>query len=352
MIAQHPPKPFQLVSNFRSHGGIVKCAHSIIVLITKFWPYAIDVLPEEKGIVDGIKPVFFSGWDQDNVRYESFLFGTAGHHIEFGAQQCILVRNDATREKLRKQVGDIGLIMTLYESKGLEFNDVLLYDFFEDSSVDVAQWRVVLNAINDSQRKRHPAPTFDENRHAGVCAELKFLYVAITRARKNLWVVDRSEIAEPIQIYWSSENLVQNCTPDSDVPQLAVSSSSEEWAQMARSLFSHKRYFQAMHSYERAGMAREKAIAYAYHLREQARGIPVRSRPGDSERRNAFTKVSDAFLASAEQATMFRERSEYYRIAAEAFLVLEDHARAAKAFEKASKFTEAAQHYRHAGLFD
>jgi hypothetical protein len=107
-----------------------------------------------------------------------------------------------------------------------------------------------------------------------------------------------------------------------------------------------------MHSYERAGMAREKAIAYAYHLREQARGIPVRSRPGDSERRNAFTKVSDAFLASAEQATMFRERSEYYRIAAEAFLVLEDHARAAKAFEKASKFTEAAQHYRHAGLFD
>ena len=53
------------------------CAHSVIVLITKFWPYAIDILPEEKGIVDGIKPVFFSGWDQDNVRYESFLFGTA-----------------------------------------------------------------------------------------------------------------------------------------------------------------------------------------------------------------------------------------------------------------------------------
>ena len=158
-IAPHQPRSFQLVTNFRSHGGIVKCAHSVIVLITKFWPYAIDILPEEKGIVNGIKPVFFSGWDQDNVRYESFLFGTAlvhtfgrsslhlicflsGHHIEFGAQQCILVRNDAAREKLRKQVGDIGLIMcvffvarlaemlktyrTLYESKGLEFNDVSL----------------------------------------------------------------------------------------------------------------------------------------------------------------------------------------------------------------------------------
>jgi hypothetical protein len=134
MIVPHPPKSFQLVTNFRSHGGIVRCAHSVIVLITRFWPYAIDILPEEKGIVDGIKPVFLSGWDQDNVRYESFLFGTAlvhprksllslhlnysnsGHHIEFGAQQCILVRNDAAREKLREQVGDIGLIMCVLSS--------------------------------------------------------------------------------------------------------------------------------------------------------------------------------------------------------------------------------------------
>lgn len=60
---------------------------------------------------------------------------------------------------------------------------------------------------------------------------------------------------------------------------------------MVRTLFSHKRYFQAMHSYKRAGMPREKAIAYAYYLREHARGIPVRSHPGDNERRNAFTKV-------------------------------------------------------------
>jgi hypothetical protein len=41
----------------------------------------IDILPQEKGIVDGIKPVFFSGWDQDNVPYESFLFGTASVYL-------------------------------------------------------------------------------------------------------------------------------------------------------------------------------------------------------------------------------------------------------------------------------
>ncbi|KAN0138675.1 hypothetical protein V8E53_003663, partial [Lactarius tabidus] len=351
-IASHQPTSFQLVTNFRSHGGIVKCAHSVIMLITKFWPYAIDILPEEKGIVNGRKPVFLSGRDRDSVRYESFLFGTAEDHIEFGAQQCILVRNDAAREKLRKRVGNIGLIMTLYESKGLEFNDVLLYNFFEDSTVDVAQWRVVLNAIDRAKREKIPAPTFDENRHAGVCSELKFLYVAITRARKKLWIVDRSETAEPMRIYWFSGDLVQSCAPGADVPRLAKESAREEWAPMARTLFSHKRYLQAMHSYERAEMPREKAIAYAYHLREQARGIPVRKRPGDSLRRNAYTEVAAAFLASAQVATILRERSEYYRIAAEAFLVLEDYTQAAKAFEKASKFTEAAQNYRRAGMFD
>lgn len=78
--ASPEPKAFHLLMNYRSHGGIVKCAHSVVQLITNFWPYSIDTLAEEKGIVDGIKPVFLSGWDQDNVRYESFLFGAAYVH--------------------------------------------------------------------------------------------------------------------------------------------------------------------------------------------------------------------------------------------------------------------------------
>ena len=40
----------------------------------------------------------------------------SGQHIEFGAQQCILVRSDAAREKLRAQVGDVGLIMCVFSS--------------------------------------------------------------------------------------------------------------------------------------------------------------------------------------------------------------------------------------------
>ena len=137
---------FQLAINYRSYGGIVNCAHTVIERITKFWPDAIDNLQPERGVVDGLKPVFFRGWDQATVRYEQFLFGASyvditlflarsdtslisGSRIEFGAQQCtcnifgsrllclhdcskgILVRDDKAIEKLRKEVGEIGLIM-------------------------------------------------------------------------------------------------------------------------------------------------------------------------------------------------------------------------------------------------
>lgn len=40
-----------------------------------FWPDTIDQLNAERGLVEGAKPVFFSGWDKDTARYEQFLTG-------------------------------------------------------------------------------------------------------------------------------------------------------------------------------------------------------------------------------------------------------------------------------------
>ena len=68
------PRSFQLTTNYRSHGGIVDCAHSIISLIMEYWPDSIDTLARERGQVGGPKPVFLTGWSNDNVRYEQFLF--------------------------------------------------------------------------------------------------------------------------------------------------------------------------------------------------------------------------------------------------------------------------------------
>ncbi|KDR84732.1 hypothetical protein GALMADRAFT_260438 [Galerina marginata CBS 339.88] len=351
---QEPPRTFQLAINFRSHGGIVQCAHSVIELITGFWPYAIDVLSRERGVVDGSKPVFFSGWDSDTVRYEQFLFGESGSPIEFGAQQCILVRDEAAREELRQQVGDIGLIMTLYESKGLEFDDVLLYKFFEDSTVDLSQWRVVLNLLRDQSRGQGvPAPRFDEIRHAGVCSELKFLYVAVTRARKNLWLVDCSEKCEPMREFWTSRNEVQNCTPGTDVPRLAVSSSPQEWEKSGRTLFQNKRYFQAMHCFERAGLNREVVVSHTYYLREQARSMPINgSKQAASSRQAAFLLAAEAFLECSLVAPSAKEKKAYLRSGGECYEYAQEDYKAAEAYAKAEEYNTAVKLYRKCAKFD
>jgi len=203
IIAHEPPELFELVVNYRSHGGIVSCAHSIIGLITNFWPDSIDNLAEERGVVDGGKPVFFTGWEEGNARYDQFLFGSNDNQIEFGARQCIIVRDEESKQRLREELGrEIGVIFTVLEAKGLEFDDVLVFNFFNDSTVSEQQWRVVLNAIPEETNGRGSihAPTFDSIRHAGVCADLKSLYVAITRARKNMWIVDRSDKGEPMRV--------------------------------------------------------------------------------------------------------------------------------------------------------
>ncbi|KAI5120221.1 hypothetical protein M0805_000036 [Coniferiporia weirii] len=340
------PKLFQLTMNYRSHGGIVNCADSIVQLITKYWPDSIDLLEREQGVVDGMHPVFLTGWDENTLRLEDFLFGEGENMVEFGAQQCILVRNDAARDELRKNVGQIGLILTLYESKGLEFDDVLLYNFFKDSPSDLSQWRMVLNAVPEVEASS--TPRFDEVRHASISSELKSFYVAITRARKNLWIADCSEKSLPMKTLLLSKGLVDLRTPET-MPALAVTSSEEQWDKAGRLFFRHRRYVQASHCFERAGHTAEKGIADAYELRKNARAIPIRS-GNRYQRISAFQSAGNMFSHCAGSSA--DSRNAYYRIAAECFMSAEDHRSAAQAYQRAEMFSLAAKQYRIAGMFD
>ncbi|KAH7101434.1 hypothetical protein BKA62DRAFT_703810 [Auriculariales sp. MPI-PUGE-AT-0066] len=359
VVANEPPALFQLTINYRSHGGIVSCAHSIITLITQFWPDTIDHLAAERGLVDGVKPVFFTGWDEGNARYDQFLFGSKDNHIEFGARQCIIVRNEEAKDKLRAEVGEVGVIFTVMEAKGLEFDDVLIFNFFGDSTVSDQQWRVVLNALTDAvDQAGVPAPTFDAIRHAGVCADLKSLYVAITRARKNMWIVDRSERGEPMRAVWTANGQVQNCTPDTEVPHIAVGSSQDEWVSQARSLFKHGRFSQARHCFERAEQPHHAAVAHAYHLRTIADGKVVSgARKVQDERSQAYLEAGAAFEAAAtpeDWGFNARERRGYFRIAAECLQIAgkEYFPRAARCFEKARENMKAAKLFREAVYFE
>ena len=55
-------------------------------------------------------------------------------HIEFGAHQAILVANEESKDALPEELRS-GVVLTIYEAKGLEFDDILIYNFFTDSQV-------------------------------------------------------------------------------------------------------------------------------------------------------------------------------------------------------------------------
>ncbi|CAJ0755623.1 14736_t:CDS:10, partial [Entrophospora sp. SA101] len=126
------PKQFEMNINYRSHNGILRLASSVIDLISHFFPESIDKLPREHGEVGGPRPIVFEGFDS-----KAFFFHedeNESSNIEFGASQVIIVRDDKTKEHLKEKIGEeFGLILTVFESKGMEFNDVFLYNFFADS---------------------------------------------------------------------------------------------------------------------------------------------------------------------------------------------------------------------------
>ncbi|KAF8641227.1 hypothetical protein AX17_000861 [Amanita inopinata Kibby_2008] len=335
------PKTFCLSVNYRSHSGIVNCARSIVDLIHRYWPHSIDVLAPEAGLISGPLPIFLTECDKHDIRFGQFLFGASGDPLEFGAHQCILVRDVAARDKLYEKVGDIGIIMTIYESKGLEFNDVLLYNFFEDSALSMAQWRLIPNIGGF-------APRFDEMKHVGLCAELKSLYVAITRAKKNLWITDFSEKAKPMKAFWSHNNLVHIQSADEELPQLAESSTPEQWSVIGRTLFDRKQYTQAVYCFRRASLPREEAMANAYALREGAERLPL-GQPGSSakiRRQNAYAAAAEAFLSCTSYDLVFSRR------AGECFEICGRYLEAAQAHYCGENFTESVSCYRKIGKFD
>ncbi|KAI0079050.1 hypothetical protein K474DRAFT_1770489 [Panus rudis PR-1116 ss-1] len=332
------PVTFELTVNYRSHAGIVNPAQTVLRLIKKFWPNSIDNVLSERGTIGGPKPAFLSGWTRDNVQ---FLFGDQANRIDFGSQQCILVRDDNARMRLQSQVGERGIIMTLYESKGLEFDDILLYNFFEDSTVSETQWRVLLNEMPEG--KRPHCPTFDATRHNGVCRELKALYVALTRARKNVWIADCSEKGEAMKTIWVAQDYVVVYGPNDEPPRIHTTSSSEEWADTARALFDKGRFGQAMHCYERAHMQREQDIAYAYYLLDQAYSC---------DRPQAYLRAARALLRSAGEAVTEDELKQYRLHAAECLVHAGKYHEAGDNYYRVGEYTLAAQSYRRAESFD
>lgn len=336
------PELFELAINYRSHGGIVNCAQSVVKLITDFWPESIDILQTEQAMLGGPKPVFFAESEDESLLYEPFFSGLGGSR-ELGAEQCIIVRDSVVRGKIREKFGDIAVILTLQESKGLEFEDVFLYNFFEDSSAPLSQWRVLLMAFNTQEATS--SLHVSGSPHSVLCTELKNLYVGVTRAQKKLYLLDHSQKSEPMRELWSSEGLIE-VAPPTDICRYIGKSSPEQWAASGYKLFNAGQFQEAIHCFERADLPRRVRIAQAYQLRQVATST-VRT----SERQGAFLAAAEAFVRCAGEATD-TQKTGFYSDAAKCYASADNHLNAAKFYIDVDDYAGAAGQYRKAGRFD
>ncbi|KAM7273661.1 hypothetical protein ACFE04_028325 [Oxalis oulophora] len=311
---------FNLTQNFRTHTEILNLSQSIIELLYHFFPNSIDVLKPEKSLICGEPPILLESGNDESVIIT--IFGDNGNGgdkiVGFGAEQVILVRDDSDKLEVFKHVGKNALVLTILECKGLEFQDVLLYNFFGSSPLK-NKWRVMyaymkeLGLLDSTMQMKEQG--FNEAKHNIMCSELKQLYVAITRTRQRLWICENNnEISKPMFDYWITKSLVQvRQLNDSLVQAMKVESSPEEWRTRGIKLFSENNYEMAILCFERAGDSYWERIARAACLQANAELVRFTNPENANAILREAAEIYDSIGKSDSAAQCFFELGDYKR---------------------------------------
>ncbi|KAG8897328.1 hypothetical protein FRB99_008233 [Tulasnella sp. 403] len=335
------PKYFELYINYRSHRGIINAAAELVSLMSRFFPSSIDSLIREMAIVEGPKPMFITNRLDDSGLRDMISANSKGK-CGLGAQQAILVRNRAAAERLKQTVERPGIVLTIYDSKGMEFDDILLYDFFADSLAPPRSWRALCQAASGGN--------FDEKSHAVLQSELKCLYVGLTRARYRVWLWDRTDVGVDMEGLMVSQELAVTLPPLATLPSIAALSSPQEWEKQGRELFSKRLYEDAAYCFEQADLQWLYAVSLTFDVRKTARKFPI----GSAERRKTFGEAGCRFrsVGTAEACTLPDDHQLLFTNSGECFVEAGDHASAGEAFLEAGDYTKATWHFRMAERFD
>ncbi|KAL3888661.1 hypothetical protein ACJMK2_001026 [Sinanodonta woodiana] len=363
-----PKQVYQLTHNYRSHAGILSLASSVLDLLVEFFPESFDRLRKDQGLFNGPQPMLLESCSFSDLAVLLRGNRRKTSHIEFGAHQAILVVDEAARESIPEELR-LGLILTIYEAKGLEFDDVLLYNFFKDSQAS-KEWRVVTSyleqlwsskkdclqadssiaheslaeidgAVLRQEGRPRPLP-FDANQHKVLNSELKHLYTALTRARVNVWIFDAdAEKRAPMFEYFKARKLVKCLTVEeldeanlSDT-MFAETSSPADWIRRGDDFMKHALYEVAAKCFGMAGEPLKQKVALAHQ-----RAL-VASRMKDNPRAmcEEFMKAAELYLECDRPAK-----------AALCLQNARERELAAQLFEKLCQFERAGEIYRRLRL--
>ncbi|PWW77615.1 hypothetical protein C7212DRAFT_362777 [Tuber magnatum] len=172
-----------LLHNFRSHKQILSIASLVMdLLYGEIFPVLNLLFILIFGVGDSITEILKfiektenpRGLDAQNSKFQ-----------EYGEVRVILVRDEETRDKLRKELGSSWLVLTILQSKGREFEDVFLYNF-----LSTTPYSDDLDILEELFKRRHHSEIVIASQV--LCSELKNLYVGVTRARNRLWILENT----------------------------------------------------------------------------------------------------------------------------------------------------------------
>jgi ATP-dependent exoDNAse (exonuclease V) beta subunit len=275
-------------------------ANEILRALKFLFPGDLDSLTEETSPDHGPRPCFLEDTSQTTL---VSLFGNTTEY-EFGAEQVVLVRDEDAKRALQEQWRFDGVVMTVQESKGLEFKDVLIWNFFGSSKLTPSEWRT-LGAYLKEQGLWGDEPISKDARIAlprQLAEELKQLYVAATRAREHLVLLDDDrQRRKPMLDLLSQKGLVD--TRWSSESTLAKKSSPEDWRAKGLEMFQNDNVDEAYRCFIRAG---ECGAALA-----QKTLATMKCRQAEEEEGNKrYAQAADLYREACDVYTALQEQEQ------------------------------------------
>uniref|UniRef100_A0A6I8P8F4 Tetratricopeptide repeat and ankyrin repeat containing 1 n=1 Tax=Ornithorhynchus anatinus TaxID=9258 RepID=A0A6I8P8F4_ORNAN len=381
-----PKRIYQLYQNYRSHSGILNLASGVVDLLQFYFPESFDRLPRDIGLFDGPKPTVLESCSVSDLAILLRGNKRKTQPIEFGAHQVILVANEMAKEKIPEELG-LALVLTIYEAKGLEFDDVLLYNFFTDSEA-YKEWKIISSftpsphvteenkpIIEVALEKRMASPSralgINAEMYKLLNGELKQLYTAITRARVNLWIFDENrDKRAPAFKYFIKREFVQVVKTDEnkdfDDSMFVKTSTPQEWIAQGDYYAKHQCWKVAAKCYQKGGALEKEKLALAHNavLNVKSKKISLKGKQmeylelaktylecGEPKLSLKCLSYAKEFQLSAQlcerlgkmkDAAYFYKRSQCFKDAARCFEQVREFDLALKMYCQAEMFEEAA----------
>jgi len=219
-------KAMKLEINYRSHAGVLRCAAAIIQKMIKVFPGSAKTLPVDEGLFSGPKPIYFTSLNG----LQSII--NILHQSKRMAVICPDEQSKVLKEKLYNPVNILhgnenatatvtsrpvnNIVYGIRQSKGLEFEDVMLIDFFcKIPSKDKDGWKILFHIPRIDEPDYENSLANQGPNYPQLEPYLKMLYTAITRAINRLMIVESepSEIGNIFFRWLKNRDLAEKLDP-------------------------------------------------------------------------------------------------------------------------------------------